>query len=49
MLKPTHLYPELITQLLKTIKVNGMAHITGGGITENIPRIIPNGLSIDIF
>jgi phosphoribosylformylglycinamidine cyclo-ligase len=48
-LKPTHLYPELITQLLKTIKVNGMAHITGGGITENIPRIIPNGLSIDIF
>jgi hypothetical protein len=38
-LKPTHLYPELITGLLKKIKVNGMAHITGGGITENIPSI----------
>ena len=49
MLKPTHLYPELITQLLQKININGMAHITGGGITENIPRIIPNGLSIDIF
>ena len=48
-LKPTHLYPELVSQLLKKIKINGMAHITGGGITENIPRIIPNGLGIDIF
>jgi len=48
-LKPTHLYPELIKEILQTIKVNGMAHITGGGITENIPRIIPTGLNIDIF
>jgi phosphoribosylformylglycinamidine cyclo-ligase len=48
-LKPTHLYPKLINQLLKKIKINGMAHITGGGITENIPRILPDGLSLDIF
>ena len=48
-LKPTHLYPSLVNSVLKNIDVKGMAHITGGGITENIPRIIPNGLNINIF
>ena len=48
-LKPTHLYPSLINSVLKNIDVKGMAHITGGGITENIPRIIPDGLKINIF
>ena len=48
-LKPTHLYPSLINSVLKNIDVKGMAHITGGGITENIPRIIPDGLNINIF
>ena len=48
-LRPTILYPNLINGLLQKIEVKGMAHITGGGITENIPRIIPKDLNIDIL
>jgi len=48
-LRPTILYPNLINGLLQKIEVKGMAHITGGGITENIPRIIPKDLNIDII
>ena len=47
-LKPTHLYPDLIMNLLSKHKINGMAHITGGGLTENIPRSIPNNLSVTV-
>ena len=47
-LKPTHLYPSLILSLLSKYKINGMAHITGGGLTENIPRSIPKNLSVTI-
>ena len=48
-LKPTHLYPNLIIQIIKNFKVNGMAHITGGGLTENIPRSLPKDLAAEIF
>ena len=48
MLKPTHLYPESILELIKKTNVKGMAHITGGGLTENIPRILKSGLIADI-
>ncbi len=48
-LRPTILYPNLINSLLQKIEIKGMAHITGGGITENIPRIIPKDLNIDIL
>ena len=48
-LKPTILYPKLITNILDEFKLNGMAHITGGGITENVPRIIPKNLSVEIY
>ena len=44
LLKPTHLYPAPILELIKKINVKGMAHITGGGLTENIPRILKKGL-----
>ena len=44
LLKPTHLYPAPILELIKKTNVKGMAHITGGGLTENIPRILNNGL-----
>ena len=44
LLKPTHLYPAPVLELIKKTNVKGMAHITGGGLTENIPRILKNGL-----
>ena len=48
-LKPTHLYPNLIVQLINQFKINGMAHITGGGLTENIPRSLPKHLAVEIY
>lgn len=41
LLTPTRIYSTLINNLIKSVKINGMAHITGGGITENIKRVIP--------
>ena len=48
-LKPTHLYTNVILDLVKKIKVKSIANITGGGLTENIPRSIPNNLSSEIY
>ena len=48
LLKPTHLYPTPVLELIKKTNVKGMAHITGGGLTENIPRILKKGLIADI-
>jgi phosphoribosylformylglycinamidine cyclo-ligase len=46
LLAPTRIYVKSMLALAKTVKVHGFAHITGGGITENIPRVIPNGLEV---
>jgi len=43
MLAPTRIYAKPILALLKEHRVKGMAHITGGGISENLPRILPKG------
>ena len=48
-LKPTHLYTNVILDLVKKINVKSIANITGGGLTENIPRSIPNNLSSEIY
>ena len=49
LLKPTHLYTSLVNDVVKkNINVSGIANITGGGITENIPRIIPKHLAANI-
>ena len=48
LLKPTHLYPAPVLELIKKTNVKGMAHITGGGLTENIPRILKKGLIADV-
>jgi phosphoribosylformylglycinamidine cyclo-ligase len=45
LIKPTKLYTIIISKLLKKIKVNGLAHITGGGLTDNIPRVLPDKFS----
>ena len=43
LLKPTQIYFNLINQILKEdIEIKGMAHITGGGLPENLPRCIPS-------
>lgn len=47
-LQPTRLYVKVILDLLKTINVNAMAHITGGGISGNIARVFPNHLAAEI-
>ena len=47
-LKPTILYPKLVMDLIENEKINSLAHITGGGLTENLPRSIPKDLSIKI-
>jgi len=41
LLKPTRIYVKSVLEIINKFKVNGMAHITGGGITENLPRILP--------
>jgi phosphoribosylformylglycinamidine cyclo-ligase len=45
LLKPTRIYAKTILSLLKEFDILGMAHITGGGITENIPRMLPQGVA----
>ena len=48
LMAPTTLYVKPILELLQAHDLHGMAHITGGGLTENIIRVIPDGLGLDI-
>lgn len=43
LLEPTRIYVRSIQRLLETVEVRGMAHVTGGGLTGNIPRVLPHG------
>lgn len=43
LLVPTKIYVKPLLDLIKNFPVHGMAHITGGGITDNLPRVIPPG------
>ncbi len=45
---PTRIYVKSILKLIDALPVKGMAHITGGGITENIPRVLPASLTAEI-
>jgi phosphoribosylformylglycinamidine cyclo-ligase len=43
LLEPTRIYVKPVLGLLREVRVRAMAHITGGGITENLPRVLPGG------
>ncbi len=48
LLEPTRLYVSSVLKLLAQVEVHGLAHITGGGLSLNIPRVLPKGLSCRI-
>jgi len=48
LLTPTTIYSPMIQRLLDEVPILGMAHITGGGIPENLPRCLPNGLTAHV-
>lgn len=48
LLRPTKIYTKACNVVCENMDVNGIIHITGGGFYENIPRIIPQGLGVEI-
>jgi len=48
LIKPTKIYAKECEAVLPELPVSGIIHITGGGFFENIPRIIPEGLGVEI-
>ena len=48
LLTPTTIYAPLVKHLLGEVPILGMAHITGGGIPENLPRCLPKGITAEV-
>jgi len=48
LLKPTRIYSRTILSVLKSVPIKAMAHITGGGFYDNIPRVVPKALGVRI-
>ncbi|WP_188778556.1 phosphoribosylformylglycinamidine cyclo-ligase [Paenibacillus hunanensis] len=48
LLEPTRIYVKSSLALQEVVQVKGMAHITGGGFIENIPRMLPENVNVDI-
>ncbi len=48
LLTPTRIYVKPLLKLTKDALIKGMSHITGGGLVENVPRMLPNDLSAEI-
>ena len=46
LLEPTRIYAKPVLAAAKEMDLKGIAHITGGGLTENIPRVLPDGLGV---
>ena len=47
-LAPTRIYTAPVLKLIKSVNVKGLAHITGGGLTENLPRVLPKALAAHV-
>ena len=45
LLEPTLIYVRQVFDILQHYRIKGMSHITGGGLTENVPRMFPDGIS----
>ena len=48
LMQPTKIYVRSVLKLKSTLKIRGLAHITGGGLTENIPRILAENVHAEI-
>ncbi|MCH4889924.1 phosphoribosylformylglycinamidine cyclo-ligase [Acidaminobacter sp. JC074] len=48
LITPTKIYVKEVLKVLEQVSVKGMVHVTGGGFIENIPRILPEGMGVDI-
>ena len=48
LLEPTRIYVKPLLKLLQSVPVHAFSHITGGGITENLPRVLPDNLAAEI-
>lgn len=48
LLQPTIIYTKIVLALLEKFDIHGLCHITGGGLTENVPRVIPDGFLAQI-
>lgn len=49
LLKPTKIYADVILKLMKRFRIKAIAHITGGGFFDNIPRVLPPGIGVRII
>ncbi|MFC4778035.1 phosphoribosylformylglycinamidine cyclo-ligase [Paenibacillus sp. GCM10023252] len=48
LIEPTRIYVKSALKLIDSVQVKGMAHITGGGFIENIPRVLPAGVNVNV-
>ena len=43
---PTRIYVKPLLRLMREVSLHGLSHITGGGLLDNIPRVLPEGLEV---